>query len=233
VSTVTVAGPATAAAAPQLLSLSELARTRKRDKALISRQVKKLVAAGKLETREGERGEKLIDPAAFARALGEIADPVKVQAAATARHFRAPESPAGATKPQPGATAAPSGAEPTLSGAQLQKIHYEAELKKLDLAERRGLIVPIADIIAALRAAGDAAVQLIDRLPLRSADLTEAVGANGEAGARALLKTIAFELRTGLAEAFAKLETQGKAEEAAGPLAADLPDEADQADQAP
>jgi hypothetical protein len=76
-------------------------------------------------------------------------------------------------------------------------------------------------------------VQLIDRLPLRSADLTEAVGANGEAGARALLKTIAFELRTGLAEAFAKLETQGKAEEAAGPLAADLPDEADQADQAP
>lgn len=216
-----VAGSATAAAAPQLLSLSELARTRKRDKALISRQVKKLVAAGKLKIRDGERGEKLIDPAEFARALGEIVDPTKVQAAATARHFRA------AAAPQPPDASSPP--EPTFSAAQLQKIHFEAELKKLDLAERRGLVVPIADVIAALREAGDAAVQLIDRLPLRSADLVEAVGSNGEAGVRALLKAIAFELRSGLAEAFAKLEVRGKTEEAAGPLVADLPDQAKEA----
>lgn len=86
-------------------------------------------------------------------------------------------------------------------------------------------MVPIADVVAALRQAGDAAVQLIDRLPLRSADVAEAMSKNGEAGVRALLKGIAFELRTGIAAAFTKLEAEGKAEEAAGALVADLPDE--------
>jgi hypothetical protein len=206
---------------PVPVSVSGLARQRGRDKALISRQVAALVAGGKLKTFAGARGAKLFYAAEFDQARADIADPIKEQAAATARLFRGEERASAIAAPPAHIEAS----EPTLSDAQRQKIFYEAELKKLDLAERRGLVVPIAGVIDALRQAGDAAVQLIDRLPLRAADMTEAVGKDGESGARALFKAIAFELRNSLATAFAKLEVDGKAEEAKGPLVADLPDD--------
>ncbi len=212
-----VAGPATA-----LISVSELARQRGRDKALISRQVAKLEEAGKLKTHVGPRGAKLVDPAEFERAIAAVSDAVKEQAAATVRLVKTERVDSPAASPPP--HGAPDEAT-TFSAAQRAKIYYESELRKLDLAERRGQVVPIADVVAALRQAGDAAVQLIDRLPLRSADVAEAMSKNGEAGVRALLKGIAFELRTGIAAAFTKLEAEGKAEEAAGALVADLPDE--------
>ncbi len=197
-----------------LLSVSQLARQRQRDKALISRQVAALVAAGRLKTHSGRRGAKLVDPAEFDEALGETVDVVKLQAATTARQFRAADAAATPSPAQRG--------ELTLSKAQIAKIAYEAQLRKIELAEKRGSIVPLIAVVDALREAGDAIVSLIDRLPLRAQDLTAAASKGGETHVRNALKKIAFDLRVGVADALRKIESAGKAEEAAGPLTADL-----------
>lgn len=202
----TIASTAAVNAPPAdlLVSISELARQRKVDKALISRQV----AALHLKTYAGKGGAKLVNVAEFDRARGQTGDGIKERAAATARLFREDEEPGA-----PAANAPP--ADGSLAAAQRQKLLYETELRKLELDERRGLLVAVADVIDAQRKLGDAESQIIDRLPLRAAEMAAAGAKDGEAGARALLKTIAFDLRMAIAEACAQFETQCAAEEAA------------------
>jgi hypothetical protein len=198
-----------------LLSVSALARRRGRDKALVSRQVTKLVGAGRLSTYAGERGEKLVNFVEFERALGETVDGVKEQAAATARLFR--------DDPAPTETAGAD--DNSLASAQRRKLLVETELRNFELLERRGQLLPIGEINKQIGAAGDALVQLLDRLPLRAAEVAAATAKDGEIGVRALLKSIAFELRAGIAEIWEKFEAEGLAEEAAGPIAVELAEE--------
>ncbi len=201
-----------------LLSVSALARRRGRDKALVSRQVGKLVADGKLTTYPGaRRGEKLVNFVEFERALGAVSDPVKEHAAATARLFRE-ELPL--AEPEPTAAANTSVAE-----LQRRKLTIEAELRKLDLAERRGEMVPIAAIMVTLREIADSIVPLFDRLPLRAGEIA-AAARDGEVAVRTLLKTIAYEMRARAAEVWKKIEAEGLAEEAAGPLTIEVADDA-------
>jgi hypothetical protein len=200
------------------MSVSELARAKRRDKALISRQVAALEQAGRLTTYAGDRNVKLVDVAAFDLARGEVGDAFKLQAAATSREMRDP--PAAAEGVAPGAPA-----EGSLAAEQRRKLSYESRLKELELAERLGLLVSIAGVVEALREGGDAIVQLIDRLPLRAAEMAAAVSKEGEPGARALFKTIAFDLRKGIADAWKKIEERGAAEESAGEVTAELPDD--------
>jgi DNA-binding MarR family transcriptional regulator len=205
-----------------LVSVSELARRRKRDKALVSRQVARLVQEGKLKSYPGKGGTKLVNVAEFDRAVGETADAIREQAASTVRLLRGetdetPLSP-------PDAVLAPS--DVTLAAAQRQKTLYEAELKKLELAERRGQVVAIAKVAEALARSADVIVQVIDRLPLRAAEVAAAVAKDGEMGARAQLKTAAYELRMGVAQALRAIENEGLAEEAAGPIEIEIPDDA-------
>jgi hypothetical protein len=210
VSTAASTAAVNAPPADLLVSISELARRKGVDKALISRQV----GALNLRTYPGKGGAKLVNIAEFDRARGQTGDGVKEQAAATARLFR--------DEPEQGA----SGAAPTdgsLASAQRQKLLYEIELRKLELEERNGLLVPVADVIEAQRKIGDAEAQIIDRLPLRAAEMAAAVAKDGEAGARALLKTIAFDLRQAIAEACAQFESQAAAEEAAPPAETKAP----------
>lgn len=203
------------------ISVSELARRKGRDKALISRQVSRFETEGRLKTYPGAGGSKLVNIVEYDRAIGETGDLLKEQAAATTRLLH-DEPPIDAAAPL--APDAPA-ADNSLGSAQRQKILYETELKKIELAERRGLVVAVVKLTEALHRVADAIVQLIDRLPLRAAEMAAAVAKDGEAGARALFKTIAFELRAGVARSWKDLKVEGSAEEAAGPIEIDLPDE--------
>jgi phage terminase Nu1 subunit (DNA packaging protein) len=213
--------PQRAPAAPSLwVTISELARIKGVNKAWISRRVSRWEDEKLITTRSGAGGTKLVNRAEYDRLARETSDQVKEQAAATVREqitdpLAAIEAPA----------AGPGSNDRSFTQAQRERAIYEAELKKLDLAERRGLVVAIAKLTEALHRLADTIVQLIDRLPLRAAEIAAAVSKEGEAGARAVLKQIAFDLRSGIAGAFRQLEAEGLAEEACGPIDVEMAEE--------
>lgn len=192
------------------VTISELARIKGVDKAWISRRVAKWEDDKQIVTRPGPRGSKLVNRAEYDRLANEVGDLAKVQAAETARDNRdAPDLlPLDPQSDQP--------KDQTYTAAQRERAKYETELKKLDLAERRGLVVAIVKLTEALHQLADAIVQLIDRLPLRAAEVAAAVAKDGESGARAVLKVIAHDLRANAAAAFRNLQIEGQAEEASG-----------------
>jgi DNA-binding Lrp family transcriptional regulator len=185
------------------LSISELANAKGKTRQTIHERVEKLVSDGLLETKPGLNRTRLVNVAEYDRVTKETTDFAHQQAAAT--------------------QAEPIPQDEGYSAAARRKMQYEADLRALDLAERRGFLIPVALVIEAQRRIGDAESQIIDRLPLRAAEMAAAVAKDGEAGARALLKTIAFNLRSEIADACKRLEAEGLA---AGPTVIDIPDEA-------
>lgn len=199
------------------VTISDLARLKKVDKAWISRRVGKWEQDQQITTRPGPRGSKLVNRAEYDRLARETTDLGKEQAATTVRVGRE-ELP---LDQLPGPA---QSKDQSFSAAQRDRAIYEAELKKLDLAERRGLVVAIIKLAEALHRLADTIVQLIDRLPLRAGELAAAVAKDGEIGARTMLKTIALDLRSGIAGAFRKFEVEGVAEESAG-IEVDFPED--------
>lgn len=175
------------------LSISEIANERGKTRQAIAKRVAGLVEAGKLETRPGPNGTKLVNLAQFDRAVGETGDAVKEGAAET----RA-EGEGDAEK------------NPALRDHQSRAAQYTADLKFLDLEERLGRLVPIAEIEDAAIKCAEATVRTIDRLPTFADAIAAAVGKDGPAGARGKLKEIGRELRAEIAKAFGELA--GKAE---------------------
>jgi DNA-binding IscR family transcriptional regulator len=70
------------------LSISEIARLKDKSRQAIAKRVEALVEAGKLQTKPGEGGTKLVNLAQFDRAVGEVGDAVKEAAAATRAEIR-------------------------------------------------------------------------------------------------------------------------------------------------
>ena len=60
---------------------------------------------------------------------------------------------------------------PILSRQQARRAAYDADLKRLDLEERRGVLVRVAKVEDALVAAGEKIVRIIDQLPMDADDL--------------------------------------------------------------
>lgn len=192
------------------VGLRELSRLKGVDVAVISRRVARFVDEGKLTHRPGPRGAKLINRAEYDRLVGETGDPVKERAADTARLFRdgddAPLAPKG--EPDPATAAA--------SSAKRSEALYSAELKKLELGERLGELVSIADLRMAVDKCGASIATLIERIPLRASEMAAAVAKQGEIGAREVLNQVAFDVAQSIAAALRQLQSEGLAQEAAG-----------------
>lgn len=170
------------------LSISDIARQKGKSRQAIAKRVDSLVEAGKLETKPGDAGTKLVNLAQFDRAVGDVGDAVKEGAAET----RA-ESEGDAEK------------NPALRDHQSRAAQYTADLKYLDLEERLGRLVPVAEVEEAAQKCAEATVRIVDRLPTFADAIAAAVGKDGPAGARSKLKEIARELRTAIAEAHGEL----------------------------
>jgi hypothetical protein len=171
------------------VSVSALAGLKGVAKQTISEKVARLVGDGKLETRPGKGKAKLINVAAYDRALGETTDLARQQGAATKQAATDPATPR----------------DPTFTKHQADRAGYEAELKRLDLEERLGKLRTVEAIEDATVTCGETVVRLIDQLVLKADEIAAAVAKDGVTGARTALKSVQFELRTKIAEAFTKI----------------------------
>jgi hypothetical protein len=201
------------------LTITELAELKGVGKSTISEQVAALVAAGKVTLRPGKGRAKLVNVAAFDVGRGQVADPAKELAAETRLLPIEPEAPGTA----PGAT--PSGG--AYRDAQTRKTQYEADLREIELKEKLGELVPVAEVAAAANGAAEAIVRVIDRISSHAEAIAAAVGKDGPAGARAKLKEISIGLRSEVEAAMLAIATPPAQEGAETPPRA--PDAAEQA----
>lgn len=176
------------------VSISELARLKGLGKAAISERVAGYIAKGLLSTRPGKGKVKLVNLAAFDRVAGETTDLAKVTGAETRRQHAAP------IPPPPSDPLAP-----IYTAEQARHMAYKAESAKLDLEERQGKILLVADVTAAITLAGEALARAIDQMPSLADDLAAAVAQTGAAGARTLLKAKARETRELMARELANV----------------------------
>ena len=162
------------------LSVSELARQRNRDKGSMSRRVARLEEQGLLTTRlDGKT--KLVNAAEFDKAVGQAGDAIKEQAAKPAED---------------------SGG---LSAEQTKRTAYLAELARLDLEERQGKLVPVADLTAAMVRCAEKLARLADGI----------VGMSDDPAVRTQLRDKVREFRQLLADEM-KLTAKEAEDEQAG-----------------
>ncbi|MFZ5715769.1 MAG: hypothetical protein ACOY3N_23325 [Bradyrhizobium sp.] len=171
------------------LSVSEIAREKNKSRQAIAKRVDALVAEGKVETRPGPNGTKLVNLAQFDRAVGEVGDAVKEGAAETRAELDAGDTPE----------------SPALRSHQARAAQYSADLKFLDLEERLGRLVPIDEVKAGGIRIGEAVVRVLGRLASYAEGVTAVAVKDGVQGARGMLKDIERELRTEIAEEIGKI----------------------------
>jgi hypothetical protein len=174
------------------LSVSEIAREKGKSRQAIAKRVAELVDAGKLTTRPGPNGTKLVSLAAFDLAVGETGDAVKEGAAEARVEIDAGTSPS----------------SPALRDHQARNAQYSADLRFLELEERLGRLVPAAEVKEAGQRAAEAIVRIVDRLPTYAEAIAVAAAKDGTQGARANLKEIARELREAIANAMGAIRVE-------------------------
>lgn len=201
------------------LSISDLARLRGITKGPLSRRVKRLEEGGFIATKTGERGAKLINVAEFDRAAERTIDAVRAQNGRRARKrlVLVVDDAADADK-----THAPSVGDdgdddfsPVLAKEQARKVAYQADLAKLQRDEKLGKLLPIEKIADAAASCADALNRVIDQLPARADEIASAVAKEGEAGARAFLRSVARDMRERMADEMQRLAAMSG--EAPGP----------------
>ncbi len=171
------------------LSISDIARQKDKSRQAIAKRVDALVEAGKIETKPGPNGTKLVNLAQYDRAVGETGDAFKEAGAETKAE----------------ADIADTSATPALRDHQSRAAQYTADLKYLDLEERLGRLVPIEEAKEGGIKIGEAVVRILGRLPTHAEALTVVAVKDGISATRAMLKDIDRELRTAIAEAMLKI----------------------------
>lgn len=172
------------------LTISDIAEKKGKSRQAISKRVKSLVEDGKLETRDGPNGTKLVNLAAYDDAVGDVGDPAKEQAAETAQEFNAPDAPLESNR---------------FRDAAAREKEYNADIKFLELGRQLKTLVPVADVDAAATKIAETMVPIIDRLAMEADRVHIASTKDGTAGVRAALKQIAREQRLALADALTSL----------------------------
>jgi DNA-binding IscR family transcriptional regulator len=172
------------------LSISELAVSRGVTKGPLSRRVARLEEQGLLQARPGSRGSKLINVAEFDRVTNATTDIVR----ATNGGAAAPE------RQDRGGGSEKEGL--VYSQEQARNASYSAELKWLELEERRKNLCRKEDVISATATCADLVVREIEGLSHYADEIAAAVGVDGAVGARRVLKQAIFELRNSIADAF-------------------------------
>ncbi len=179
------------------LSISELAASRGVTKGPLSRRVARLEEQGLLQARNGARGSKLVNVAEFDRVTNATTDIVRATNGGAAAPMR--EDRGGGSEKE----------GLVYSQEQARNASYSAELKRLELQERIGTLVKVEDVMSATEALGARAVREIEALSDYADEIAEAVGAEGVPGARRVLKSIIFDLRSCIASGFDDLAKEG------------------------
>ena len=177
------------------VTISELARLRAVDKAAISRRVKRYEADGLMQTRPGKGGTKLVSVAQFDRAAGQATDAVR-ELNGTGAAVASPAVPG----------------DPSLARQQARRAGYDADLKQLELEERLGKLLPVADVEHAMVACAQELVRVIEQMTARAEECAAGVAKDGVLGARAFLKALARDQRELLARSMTLLGAEEKVE---------------------
>lgn len=167
-------------------TVADLAKRKGIARQSLHERVDRLEADGLITVRREGRS-KLINVAEFDRAVGEVGDAVKEAA------FAARDPEVDADK------------NPALRDHQARAAQYGADLKFLDLEERLGRLIPVAEVEEAAQRAAEAIVRVIDRMPSYAEAIAAGVAKDGSHGARGALKEMAREIRQGVAEAMGVL----------------------------
>jgi phage terminase Nu1 subunit (DNA packaging protein) len=170
-------------------SIAELAELKGHSRQAVHERVTKLEGAGKIATRRGKGGTRLVQVAAYDLAVGETTSLSHAQAAETVR--RAPPDRA-------------------YTKAQTRLAQYQADLKELELKQKIGELVLAAEVRQCAVASTAAVGAAIDTLPMmwteKICDRMRTAGAvltaESERALRLALKQAAHDLRTRAADNF-------------------------------
>lgn len=167
------------------LSLAEIARRKGVTRQAIALRVARLEDGGSLSTRPGKGGTKLVNLAEFDRLSDEQTNFAKLDGARTAREGQPARSRRAA-----------------YNDAITEKAQYDAELKRIELAERKRELVHVGDLKQVAEDCASAVVEVIEGL-VRRAEEIDAAARAGQT--RQLLRTIARDMRTRIAEEYRKM----------------------------
>jgi DNA-binding transcriptional ArsR family regulator len=173
------------------VTVAELARLRKVSRQTISEKVTRLEKEGRVATRMEGRS-RLVDLAAYDKAVGQVGDAAREVGAETKKTEAAPQNGA-------------------LRDAQADRAQYDARLKALDYAERTRQLVPIKGdqgIETALIRVSDKLVRDMDSPMAWATDLMEA-SREGEPALRRVLREKCRGLRSMVAEHLMSLAGEG------------------------
>ncbi len=193
------------------VSLAEAAAHQKVSRQAVHKRVSQLVEAGKLSTRPGPRGTRLVNLALYLRAVREETDPAQYLRNRTDAPLLEPDEddePERAA-PEPGRDGKAGGKSTgaTYHDARAQREAFNAENARLDLEERLGRLIDKADVEASTMTVFR---RLRDRLLSIPSTLADRLAAQPDARAvRVLLDT---ELRTMLETLATELDDLGEDE---------------------
>lgn len=106
---------------------------------------------------------------------------------------------------------------PALTAARTEQAQIETRIKSLELDRRLGKLLEADDVAAAMARCAEALIRDIDQIAARADDVVTAYTRDGAAGVRALLKKLAREIRSTIAENMRLLEAVEADEAAAAP----------------
>jgi hypothetical protein len=163
------------------LSVTELAARKGVRKSTISEKVARLVESGRLATKPGKGKAKLINVAQYDLAIGEVGDIARETGAITkAEMATSNRDDSGTSKYRDETTREKS---------------YSADLKYLELEQRLGNLLVVAEFDAAAEDAASRIADVIDGLLALDSELTTIAITEGENGMRAALKRISRQQR--------------------------------------
>jgi len=165
------------------LSIAEIARRKGVSRQAIAERVARFEEAGSITTKPGKAGAKLVNLAEFDRVADEQTSFSKQAGARAGRND---------TRSRRGA----------LNDAITEKAQYDAELKRIELAERCGKLVPVDDFMSVVEKCAEVQIAIIESLNRRAEEITAAALAGQ---VRPLLRSIVFDQRTRIAAAFAAM----------------------------
>lgn len=179
------------------LSVTELAARKGVRKSTISEKVSRLVDAGRLATKPGKGKAKLINLAQYDLAVGEVGDVAKEVGAVTKKIALSDGTiEAGGQK---------------FRDEQTREKAYAADLKFLDLEQRRGNLLPVSEFDVAAEDAASRIADIVDGLLAQDSELTAIAIKEGENGMRTALKRIVRQQRQKIVEAMKEMAFTARA----------------------
>lgn len=182
------------------LPIADLARRKGISRQAATKRVNALEEAGKLSTRRNGRVRE-VELATFDRAVGQVGDGFKEQAAETVRDSKKTDE-----------------TQSGLKDAQTERAKYEARLKALEFAERSGLVIPLKGE----HGIEGALIKICDQMlrdlgtPMQWIDDLMEASRKGEPHLRRVMRVKVLELRKLVAEHLLALSGEAAKAEAEG-----------------